>query len=90
MTFGATLKTIGMPDVAKLTIPLPSRKEQGEIVCYVREVTARTEELVSSAESALKLLQERRGALIAAAVTGKIDVRGLAPAASEPAAAEAA
>jgi len=33
--------------------------------------------LVTEAETAIALLQERRSALISAAVTGKIDVRGL-------------
>jgi type I restriction enzyme S subunit len=34
-------------------------------------------------ENQIALLQERRAALISAAVTGKIDVRGLVPAALE-------
>ena len=34
--------------------------------------------LAAAAEHAITLLQERRAALISAAVTGKIDVRGLA------------
>ena len=34
--------------------------------------------LTTTAESAITLLQERRAALISAAVTGKIDVRGFA------------
>jgi type I restriction enzyme S subunit len=37
----------------------------------------RFDELVSEATRAIELLQERRTALISAAVTGKIDVRGL-------------
>ena len=40
-------------------------------------------------ESAIKLLQERRSALISAAVTGKIDVRGWQPPAGSSAPAEA-
>ena len=39
--------------------------------------------LEMEAQSAITLLQERRAALISAAVTGKIDVRGLAPATPE-------
>jgi type I restriction enzyme S subunit len=34
--------------------------------------------LIDAARTAIALLQERRSALISAAVTGKIDVRGLA------------
>ena len=37
------------------------------------------------AEAAIALLQERRNALISAAVTGKIDVRGFAPSVKEDA-----
>jgi len=35
--------------------------------------------LCLAAETAIELLQERRSALISAAVTGQIDVRSLAP-----------
>ena len=41
--------------------------------------------LVFEAETAITLLQERRSALISAAVTGKIDVRGLVAAKTEAA-----
>ncbi len=41
--------------------------------------------LIAEGERAIALLQERRTALISAAVTGKIDVRGLAPATAEAA-----
>ena len=36
--------------------------------------------LTTEAQRAITLLRERRSAVISAAVTGKIDVRGLAPA----------
>ena len=35
-------------------------------------------ELISAADTSVALLKERRTALIAAAVTGKIDVQGVA------------
>jgi type I restriction enzyme S subunit len=38
--------------------------------------------LILEAHNAVSLLQERRSALISAAVTGQIDVRGLVPEAS--------
>ena len=43
--------------------------------------------MIAQADAAMTLLSERRAALISAAVTGKIDVRGLV---SAPEAAEAA
>ena len=39
--------------------------------------------LITEAETATTLLQERRTALISAAVTGQIDVRSLVPACEE-------
>ena len=57
----------------------PDESERREIDRHiVREVTQQ-DELVKEAAEAMRLLQERRAALISAAVTGKIDVRGLAP-----------
>ena len=43
-------------------------------------LSAETDRLMDSAEDMSKLLLERRSALISAAVTGQIDVRGLAEA----------
>jgi len=76
LTFGATIKTIGMGDVKRLVTPLPPVEEQREIVQHVAVETAKLDELRHCAEHAIVLLKERRSALIAAAVTGKIDVRG--------------
>ena len=45
----------------------------------------RFDALISEAETAIDLLQERRSALISAAVTGKIDVRAEVPDATEAA-----
>ena len=49
------------------------------------ESIAKFSALVAEAEAAIVLLQERRSALISAAVTGKIDVRGLISAKAEAA-----
>jgi type I restriction enzyme S subunit len=38
--------------------------------------------VIESSEEVIRLLKERRSALISAAVTGQIDVRGLVPEAS--------
>ena len=66
---------------------VPSRPEQDLIVAEVKKRVAALDALLSTAEAATMLLQERRAALISAAVTGKIDVRGLVAA---PQAAQAA
>lgn len=54
---------------------LPPMNEQNDIVGYVKGVNKNFALLISKAETAIKLMQERRTALISAAVTGKIDVR---------------
>ncbi|RZI60261.1 MAG: restriction endonuclease subunit S [Pseudomonas sp.] len=78
-TFGATLKTIGMPDVRKLTTIVPSLAEQAEIVAEVSSKRELISRLIREGNKGIALLQERRSALISAAVTGKIDVRGWKP-----------
>ncbi|TPK36404.1 hypothetical protein FJ867_14910 [Mesorhizobium sp. B2-5-3] len=75
LTFGATVKTIGMPDVRGLTIGLPPIGEQIAIIEHVLNSCLEIDRLIRTAENVVALLQERRSALISAAVTGKIDVR---------------
>ncbi len=75
LTFGSTLKTIGMSDVRKLTMPVPPLPEQTAIASYLDRETAKIDRLVAKVEAAIVRLQEYRTALITAAVTGKIDVR---------------
>lgn len=81
-TFGATLKTIGMPDVRKLTTTVPPLSEQAEVVAEVSSKRGLISRLISESKNGIALLQERRSSLISAAVTGKIDVRGWEPPAS--------
>jgi type I restriction enzyme S subunit len=57
-------------------IPVPPLDEQNEIIERIERETAKFDALTAAAEGAIGLLQERRTALISAAVTGKIDVRG--------------
>jgi len=74
-TFGATIKTIGMGDVKKLVTPVPPIEEQTTIATFIDIETAKLDMLTTEATRTIELLQERRSALISAAVTGKIDVR---------------
>lgn len=57
--------------------PLPKIEEQTAIANFLDQETTKIDALVTEAQSAIALLQERRSALISAAVTGKIDVRGI-------------
>ncbi len=79
LTTGATLKTIGMPDVRTLVTPVPSVGEQREIINHVAFEVGKVDNLLAEIQRAIDLLQERRTALISAAVTGQIDVRDLSP-----------
>lgn len=63
---------------------LPGKREQLEIVTYLENQLTRINELMLCCEQASNFFSERRSALISAAVTGKIDVRGWQPLASAP------
>lgn len=58
--------------------PLPPSGEQSLIADYLDHETAEIDATIADAREAIALSKERRAALISAAVTGKIDVRGLA------------
>ncbi|QIT55239.1 hypothetical protein HC341_08485 [Aquisalimonas sp. 2447] len=62
-----------------LYAPVPPVEEQNEIVRYILIKKSEVDELVLEAHKGISLLKERRSALISAAVTGKIDVRGWEP-----------
>ena len=62
-----------------VTLPVPPSGEQASIAKAIKDECSKLSELAISAESLVALLQERRSALISAAVTGQIDVRGLVP-----------
>ena len=59
-----------------IKICLPPLAEQDEIIRHVESETARISTLVEETKRSVDLLNEHRFALICAAVTGKIDVRG--------------
>ena len=76
LTMGSTHQTIYMPDVARFAVPLPPLEEQTAIVEHIRSEKRHIDELIAKTEGTISHLQEYRAALISAAVTGKIDVRG--------------
>ncbi|EKO3494338.1 restriction endonuclease subunit S [Vibrio fluvialis] len=61
--------------VRKFKVTVPPIDEQKEIVSFLEAELPRFDALLENADKAIKLMQERRTALISAAVTGKIDVR---------------
>ncbi|WP_225570224.1 restriction endonuclease subunit S [Pseudomonas sp. Y24-6] len=61
--------------VKNVAIPIPPENEVTEIVALIRNTRNQYANLMARASAGIELLQERRTALISAAVTGKIDVR---------------
>ncbi|MFF5213414.1 restriction endonuclease subunit S [Streptosporangium sp. NPDC000396] len=74
LAMGSTHKTIYVPDLQMLRIPLPPIEEQREIVTRIRGQNYRIDRLVDTVRRQIDLLRERRQALITAAVTGQFDV----------------
>ncbi len=73
----ASMVNIGQSTVPELAIATPPLAEQSALLTDLREHVATLESLSDSVVSAILLLQERRTAVISAAVTGQIDVRHL-------------
>lgn len=61
--------------VKSIAIPIPPENDIQRIVSFIKETIKLYSSIESGAMEQVKLLQERRTALISAAVTGKIDVR---------------
>jgi type I restriction enzyme S subunit len=66
---------VGLGTLRNLTFAFPSIDEQQIIAIFLANETAKFDTLITESNHAIELLQERRSALISAAVTGKIDVR---------------
>jgi type I restriction enzyme S subunit len=87
MRFLSNASTIGIMNQEKtkeIWIALPPREEQTAIATFLDRETTKLDTLMTEASTAIALLQERRTALISAAVTGQIDVRGLTGSANAP------
>lgn len=78
-TVGATSPHVNVWTIKNYFLVLPPFSEQRTIVEYLDTETAKIDALIAEAENGIALLKERKSALISAAVTGKIDVRGLIP-----------
>lgn len=85
-TRGATNNDLGLSRIANIYFAAPKIQEQEEIVSWLDAASSKLDYLCNKAECSMELLQERRTALISAAVTGKIDLRGWTPPAEEVAA----
>ncbi len=73
----STVPQINNKHIAPERFPIPPVDEQREIIAVAETRSKAIDTLTAEVERAIVLLLERRTALISAAVTGKIDVRGL-------------
>ncbi len=74
LTAGATIATIGMPDLNQLVVPMPPIEEQARIVQRVAAAERLATKRLACVERQIGLLQEHRQALITAVVTGQLDI----------------
>ncbi len=75
-TVGATSPHVNVGTIRNYVLTEPPAREQEEISMFLDEETTKLDRLDTEAKRTIFLLKERRSALIAAAVTGQIDVRG--------------
>ncbi|HCG8040049.1 TPA: restriction endonuclease subunit S [Vibrio parahaemolyticus] len=71
----STINQLTIGNLEGMEVPLPPKNEQEDIKAYLIDKTIRFDKLIDKAFYKVKLLNERKTALISAAVTGKIDVR---------------
>jgi len=71
-----TIKTITVPQLAVIPIPVPPLLEQEQILALLENEISKIDALAEGVHKGWAQLKEYRSALISAAVTGKIDVQG--------------
>ncbi|WP_028030884.1 restriction endonuclease subunit S [Gemmobacter nectariphilus] len=71
----SSMQNLAQDDFKSFVFALPPMNEQDAIIAATHSFDSQFDSLITTAESAISLLLERRAALISAAVTGKIDVR---------------
>ncbi|QTB49354.1 restriction endonuclease subunit S [Burkholderia pseudomallei] len=75
----STVPQINNKHIGPEKFPIPPVPEQSKIVEFLDAETTKLDNIEAETSRAIALLKERRSALIAAAVTGKIDVRNTMP-----------
>jgi type I restriction enzyme S subunit len=74
LAMGSTHRTIYMPEIESIRVPLPSLREQERIVNDVHIRVGAMDRVADAIEQQVSLLEEHKRALIVAAVTGQIGV----------------
>lgn len=73
----SSMQNLAYEDFREIRVAIPGVEEQCAIGDYIDSATSTIDALIAKAREMTVVLRERRQALISAAVTGKIDVRGL-------------
>lgn len=76
---GSTFNEVSIATVKELPIAVPPIDEQNKVIEHLKISIQEIDGLVALGMQTMSYLKERRSALIAAAVNGKIDVRGWQP-----------
>lgn len=76
MKIGSTFDRVNIAQLLDLQIPVPPRDTQTTAARRLDEERRRVNRLHSTLQAQIALLQERRQALITAAVTGELDIPG--------------
>ena len=85
----STINQLTIGTLNNFEVPFPPERERRKIAAFLQRASADVDSLTAEAQRAIAVLQERRTALISAAVTGQIDVRGTAVSPRAPAAVRA-
>jgi type I restriction enzyme S subunit len=73
--YGAAQRQFNLGHAVNFQFPMPPKKEQAEIACYLDRETGRIDSLLDTVQDGIERLKEYRTAIISAAVTGQVDVR---------------
>ncbi|ABD09584.1 hypothetical protein ThrDRAFT_00678 [Frankia casuarinae] len=74
---GSTKGGLTCQALKQYRLAVPPLDEQRRVAAYLDEQTAKIDSLIGETERFIELARERRVALITAAVTGQVDVRGM-------------
>lgn len=74
---GAAQPKLTKDRLMAITIAIPPRGEQDEIVGFIKQETATIDYTITRTEREIKLMREYRARLISDVVTGQVDVRGI-------------
>ena len=77
-SMGNTLPIISAGRLGAVRLPIPPADEQNQLAAFLDDQCAKIDTLIKKATEVITVLGEYRSALITAAVTGKIDIRGAA------------